>query len=139
MYSSQSISIDANIDKVWKILTTIEHWPQWQKSVSKASVKSNLKAGTVFHWTSGGMPIKSTIEEIEPPERIVWTGKAPGSRARHTWLLTEDGGSTTVETTENMEGWLVSLVALFDKNFLDTTLTDALNDLKAAAELKTQV
>jgi len=139
MYSSQSISIDANIDKVWRILTAIEHWPQWQKSVSKASVKSNLKAGTVFHWTSGGMPIKSTIEKFEAPERIVWTGKALGTRARHTWLLTEDGGSTTVETTENMEGWLVSLVALFDKSFLENTLTAVLNDLKAAAEGRPEV
>ena len=80
------------------------------------------------------MPIKSTIEEFEAPERIVWTGKALGTRARHTWLLTEDGGSTTVETTENMEGWLVSLVAFFDKSFLDNTLNVVLNDLKAAAE-----
>ncbi len=133
MRSSKSITVNASIEKVWKILSTIEQWPQWQKAVSKATAPSELKVGAVFHWTSGGMPIESTVEEIEAPNKIVWTGKTLGTKAWHTWLLTANGGSTTVETSETMEGWLVSLLGFFDKNFLDKALTAALNDLKVAA------
>ena len=136
MYLSKSISIDANIWKVWEILSTIENWPRWQRAVSKVSVKSSIRTGAVFHWTTGGMSIRSIIEDIEAPGKIVWTGKALGTRARHAWLLAENGGSTTVETSESMEGWLVSLVGFFDRRFLDKALTAALNDLKTAAELR---
>lgn len=139
MNSSKSITINADIERVWEILTLIEQWPQWQKSVSKASAQPNLEAGTKFSWTSGGLSIKSTIIDIGAPGRITWTGKAIGTTARHSWLLTQKGGATIVETSESMVGWLATLIGFFDKKFLDKALSRVLNDLKVAAERRQEI
>ncbi len=80
------------------------------------------------------MSIKSTVVDIVEPSKITWTGKAIGTTARHSWLLTQKGRATTVETSESMGGWLAVLIGFFDKKFLDKALSGALNDLKVAAE-----
>jgi hypothetical protein len=60
--------------------------------------------------SAGGFAVTSTLQEVVPQERIAWTGKALGSRARHIWTFKSQTGGMLVTTEESMEGWLISIL-----------------------------
>jgi hypothetical protein len=68
------IMISAPIQTVWNIQTDVEAWPSWQSDVDSAEADGPLRAGSVFRWQTAGLDITSTVEEIDPPNRIVWGG-----------------------------------------------------------------
>ena len=43
------------------------------------SPRAPLTIGSVFRWQTAGLDMKSTVEEVDPPRRIVWGGPAQGS------------------------------------------------------------
>ena len=96
--------IEAPIETVWGILSDLENWPTWNKSVSKIRVDGPIAAGTSFFWVGNGSKIVSRLEEVDPPRRIAWTGKLFGIRATHVWELEEKGQGTQVHTEESFEG-----------------------------------
>ena len=64
--------------------------------------------GTVFHWQTFDLSIESTIQEIDPPRRIVWSGPAQGIMAIHLWTMTpSDEDGVLVHTEESWDGDLV--------------------------------
>jgi len=132
--STKEITINSNIHTVWKILTSIVNWPNWQTEIIKVNTTNSLKPGSKFSWKSGGVNINSTIHTIEPENNFGWTGKAMGIYAIHNWSVDETNGITTVKVEESMEG----LVArLFNKSLtksLETGLQNWLMLLKKECE-----
>ena len=100
----KSVIINANADKVWSVLTDINHWPRWQTDITKAELKGDLKPDATFLWRSGGVKIQSTLHTVDPYRDFGWTGKAPGTLAIHNWKLIEKDGTTKVVADESMEG-----------------------------------
>lgn len=72
--SKNQIEIAASIDTVWKILTEINDWPKWQKSVTEVIVNSKIKEGSQFNWKAGGLSFKSKIHTSIPKSEFGWTG-----------------------------------------------------------------
>lgn len=130
----EEICIQAPAEKVWAVLTGIERWPEWQEGVTTARLEAALAEGAVFRWKSGGLNIRSTIEELRPGESIGWTGKALGTRVIHGWSLRTEGEGTRVVTEESMDGWLPRLLKLFTPDFLQTAIKETLQMLKARSE-----
>ncbi len=91
-------------------------------------------AGESFSWKSGGVRIVSTIQEIKEKTSILWTGKALGTQAVHSWTLTQQGNDTLLETSEFLDGWLVRLLPRMMKKKLDQTITAWLATIKQLAE-----
>ena len=123
----EEILIHAPIEKVWAVLSGIERWPEWQKGVTTAHLEAPLAVGTVFRWKSGGLNIRSAIEELQPGESIGW-------QVIHGWSLRTEGEGTRVVTEESMDGWLARLLKLFTPNFLQTAIKETLQMLKARSE-----
>ena len=134
MRAIESIAIHAPIDVVWQVLTEIDQWPRWQRAVGQASLQGSLAPSSEFRWTSGGLKIRSRIEEVNAPSSIRWLGSALGTKADHAWSLASTGTGTEVTTVESMSGWLVSLMGLFNKEFLANSLKQTLADLKEESE-----
>ena len=132
--TQQTIRINAPSDKVWALLTAVNHWADWQKDISHPRMSGAFQAGNSFDWESGGLNIHSTVGVAEPLRRIVWSGPAFGSFAIHTWTLTEYNGTTEVQVRESMEGWLVSLATPVFQQGLDTSIASWLSALKQSAE-----
>ena len=61
-----------------------------------------MNAGSVFRWTTFGLPLESRINEFTPYSRIGWYGYAPGEKPSfyHTWYLKADGDGCRVVTDE---------------------------------------
>lgn len=131
---TNSIIINAPAEKVWAVLTGINHWPAWQKEISKACIAGPVEAGATFMWKTGGAGITSTLHTVHPYSQFGWQGKTMGATAIHNWTLVANGQTTKVVVEESMEGWLVVLMKkAFTKN-LSKGMLLWLDALKAASE-----
>ncbi len=128
------VFVEASPQRVWVLQTAVDSWPTWRSDVSRAALEGDLKVGSVFRWRSGGVSVVSTVREIEPERRLVWTGKALGTRAVHTWTFEPREGGVLVRTEESFEGWLVRLLRGTMQKTLEESLSTWLGDLKRTAE-----
>jgi uncharacterized protein YndB with AHSA1/START domain len=128
------ILISAPIQTIWDIQTDVASWPSWQPEVDGAEADSPLTVGSVFRWQTAGLAITSTVEEIEPPRRIVWGGPAQGIVAVHVWTLDEQDDGVLVKTAESWEGDPVTAQPEALQAALDRSLRNWLEYLKRAAE-----
>ena len=134
VYCIKSITIDADVEIVWKALTDINKWSIWQEDIISSKLNGELSLGSTFNWKSGGVKIKSTIHTIEPFENFGWTGKTIGLLAIHNWELKSINKETIVCVSESMEGFLATL---FKKQFnktLENGMRNWLNLLKKECE-----
>jgi uncharacterized protein YndB with AHSA1/START domain len=132
----KEIVIAAAPETVWAVHTDIDSWPSWHPDITASELKGPLEPGSTFTWKSGPGSITSTLNVVETPRRVVWTGKAMGARAIHVWRLEPTDDGTRVVTEESMEGWPVSLLKGFFQKTLDRTLDAWLPALKAAVETR---
>jgi hypothetical protein len=133
-YSMKKEFIDAPVKEVWNILVNISQWPKWNDGVKDVHIAGDVKTGTEFRWISNGMKIRSRIEKVEEPNRIVWSGRTMGIRAVHSWVLAEQGNQTEVSTEESFEGLIVRLLSGQMQKTLDGALGQVLGALKREAE-----
>jgi uncharacterized protein YndB with AHSA1/START domain len=126
--------IYAPIETIWDLLSDVGSWPSWQPSISRVKAPRPLVVGSVFLWQKGGMDCTSTVEEIEAPTRIVWTGPTQGLNSTHVWTLTQMEDGVLVKTEESWEGKPPKDQVAKMQKALDTSLRDWLQNLKQIAE-----
>jgi uncharacterized protein YndB with AHSA1/START domain len=126
--------IDAPAEVIWNIQTDISAWPQWQPEVDAAQLDGILAVGSVFHWETAGLEITSTVQEVDPPRRIVWSDPAQGITAVHVWELIPTDHGVLVHTEESWDGEPVRAQTATLQQALDASLRDWLHNLKRAAE-----
>jgi hypothetical protein len=78
--------------------------------------------------------IKSTIQQVDPPSRIAWTGTTFGIKAVHVYVLEPRGAKTLVRTTETYDGLVARLFRKQLRKTLDRALVEGLQHLKAELE-----
>jgi hypothetical protein len=132
--ATHEITINAPLEVIWNLITEITRWSAWNPAVSKAKLNGSFAPGTTFDWKSNGFAIHSTLQEIAPMSRLVWTGKALGTSAIHVWTFEAVGDGLRVRTAESFDGWLVKLMRGSMTKTLDGALTAWLQRLKQTAE-----
>ena len=128
------ILINAPVEKIWEIQADVSGWPAWQPDVDGAESEGPLEVGSVFRWQTAGLDITSTVQEIDPPRRIVWSGPAQGISAVHVWTLEPREDGALVKTEESWEGEPVDAQVETLQGALDKSLLDWLENLKRTAE-----
>jgi uncharacterized protein YndB with AHSA1/START domain len=134
LVAHKELYIQAPPEVVWKIHTDINNWNQWHPDITEAHLEGPLAVGSIFRWKSGGLTITSTIQVVEPNQRIGWTGTGFGAQASHIWTLRPHNDGTMLTTEESMQGWLVTILKLFMPTFLDKSLDVWMQSLKGKAE-----
>jgi uncharacterized protein YndB with AHSA1/START domain len=120
--ATHELLINAPVQIIWDLVTEIDRWSSWNPAVKEAKLNGAFEVGTTFNWKSGGISIVSTLQEIEPTSKLVWTGKAIGTRAVHVWSFQSTPAGVLVCTSESFEGWLVSLMRRAMQKTLDESL-----------------
>ncbi|MFI6740185.1 SRPBCC family protein [Nonomuraea sp. NPDC050451] len=128
------IEIDAPLQKVWDLHTDVNSWTTWQPDITAASADGPLVPGSVFHWSTFGLDIASTVYAVEPASRILWGGPAHGITGVHQWTFTRHGTRTLVRTEESWDGEPIVADEEGMRQALEGSLTMWLNHLKKAAE-----
>ena len=134
VFAETGIDIAAQPDSVWNVLTDFERWPSWNPDVKSMSMSGYVAPGTAFKWKSGPATITSTIEHVERPRLIAWSGRTFGMTAKHVYRLDARDGVTHVRTEESFDGWLARLLRGQMRKTLQTALDNGLRHLKAEAE-----
>jgi uncharacterized protein YndB with AHSA1/START domain len=135
---SDEIEIAAAPEVAWDVLTAIEGWPSWNPDVKSVSMEGGLDEGAVFRWKSGPGTITSTIEDIDAPRRIAWSGTSFGIKAVHVHTLEPRNGGTVVRTEESYDGLVARLFHGRLQATLDRALRSGLAHLKTEAERRAQ-
>jgi hypothetical protein len=133
-YAMQEAYINAPIQTVWGILADFAKWPKWNDSVKEMHFQGEVEVGKEFRWNASGMKIRSRIEELNSPLRIVWSGRTMGIRAIHSWAFAVEKNGTKVRSEESFEGLVVVLFAKQMKKALDNALDQGISALKKEAE-----
>jgi hypothetical protein len=128
------IEIAVSPEAVWEVLTAFERWPSWNADVKSMSMQGGVAAGSEFRWRAGPGTITSTIQRVEEPSLIVWTGKTLGIRAIHFYALEPREGKTVVRTEESYEGLVARVFRGPLRKTLDRALADGLRYLRAEVE-----
>jgi uncharacterized protein YndB with AHSA1/START domain len=131
---SAEIEIVADPEVVWEVLTAIEDWPGWNPDVASASLEGELAEGSRFRWKSGRATITSTLEHVDRPRRIAWSGRALGLRAIHVYRLEAHGGHTLVSSEESWEGPVARTFRRRMQRTLERAMEAGLIYLKEEAE-----
>ena len=134
VFGTAEIDVAAPVETVWRVLTDLERWPSWNPDVTSMSVNGPLANGTVFRWKAGTRTIVSTIEQVDPPHVVAWSGKTLGVRATHVWHFEQQGETTHVRTQEALKGLVARVLHGSLQKTLDKALEDGLRNLKAEAE-----
>jgi len=132
-----AIEITAAPEAVWHVLTAFDRWPSWNPDVKSMSMHGPVAEGSKFRWKAGPSTIESTIQRVEPPRLIAWTGKTLGIKAIHFWHLEPRNGTTFVSTKESYDGLVARLLRGPVQKALDKGLADGLRYLKTEVEQRT--
>jgi uncharacterized protein YndB with AHSA1/START domain len=135
--ATREAEIAASRQVVWEVLTDIAKWPAWNPEVKTVSLNGGLAPGAEFRWKAGPGTITSTLQHVEPPRQIVWTGTTFGIEAVHVYALEARGADTFVRTQESYDGLLARVFRTKLQKTLESTLDSSLRHLKAEAERRT--
>jgi len=106
-----SITINATKEKVWKVLTDWEKYPEWNPFIK--SIRGELKVGNRIQIQLQGMQFKPTILTLNENQELKWLGHLWFKGlfdGEHKFYLTDNGdGTATFEQSEIFSGVLVKL------------------------------
>ncbi len=131
---TSELEIAAAPETVWEVLTAVDSWPAWNPDVKSVSITEPVTEGASFRWKAGPGTITSTIQQLDTPRRIAWTGKTFGIDATHVYRLEPRNGKTFVRTEESYEGLVARVLRRSMQKTLDRALANGLAHLKTEAE-----
>jgi uncharacterized protein YndB with AHSA1/START domain len=128
------IEIQAKPEIVWDLLADIDSWPSWNPDIKEAKLTGGLNVGSSFRWKAGPGTITSTLEQVDRPREIGWSGRTMGVIAVHVYRLERHGEGTSVHTEESFDGLIPRLLKGPTRRTLQRGIDGGLASLKAEAE-----
>ena len=128
------IQIEADPQTVFEVISAVDQWPTWNPDVKSVRLEGPIEPGTVFRWKAGPGSITSTLQEVDPPREIGWTGSTMGIKAVHVFRFEPRDGGTFAHSEESWEGFFARLLKGYSRRTLDEGIQDILSRLKAEAE-----
>jgi hypothetical protein len=116
------------------VLSAIDRWPSWNPDVKSVTLQGPVRPGSVFRWKSGPSSLTSTLQVVDPPREIAWTGTTMGIKAVHVFRFQANGGGTLARSEESWEGLIASLLKGYSRRTLDKGIHSVLAHLKVEAE-----
>ena len=121
------LRIDADPQTVFSVISAIDQWPSWNPNVKSVTLQGPVQQGTVFRWKSGSSTLTSTLQVLDPPHEIAWTGMTMGIKAVHLFRFQANDGGTLARSEESWEGLLASLLKGYSRKTLDKEIGSVLS------------
>jgi uncharacterized protein YndB with AHSA1/START domain len=130
--ASRSVTIDAPVEQVWRILTNVQAWPQWHPYLKNAELDGDFAAGSALSY-GGPLKHRLTVGKVKRHELVMIYGFLARYSAVTRWDVEKaDAGGTKVTFSESSAGPLISL--FYGSRSLGGHLERWLIALKSAAE-----
>jgi uncharacterized protein YndB with AHSA1/START domain len=128
------LRIHADPQTVFAVISAIDRWPSWNPDIKSVTVQGPVQPGTGFRWKSGPSTLTSTLQVVDPPHEIAWTGTTMGIKAVHVFRFQASDGGTLAHAEESWEGLLARLLKSYSRKTLDKGIRSILSHLKTQAE-----
>jgi uncharacterized protein YndB with AHSA1/START domain len=92
--------IDAPVEKVWQVLLSPSHWPQWFPGVEKVLNENLTNTGGTFEWMYQGQTGTATIVSMEPLKRLEIVTQLGNDKDSHVFKLQPSGGFLGLKADE---------------------------------------
>jgi hypothetical protein len=138
VFSEGRIEVSASPEVLWDVLADFEKWPMWNPDVDSVTLNGPVAKGTIFRWKAGPTRLVSTLQRVDRPRALGWTGRTMGVRAIHLWRFEPRPGGAVASMEESFDGAVAKLLRRRLQRQLDETTAKGLQALKAAAEGSTQ-
>ena len=128
------LQIDAPPEIVWGILADLSAWPLWNADVKTITVDGPIEPGTTFRWKSGSASLVSTLQAVDEPRELGWTGVTMGIHAVHVFRFEPRDGGTLARSAESFRGFIPSVLKGYSRKVLQRGIDNILRSLKSEAE-----
>jgi uncharacterized protein YndB with AHSA1/START domain len=128
------LQIDADPQTVFSVISAIDQWPSWNPDVRSVTIQGPVQPGTVFRWKAGPSSLTSTLQVVDPPHQLGWTGTTMGIKAVHLFRFQATDGGTLARSEESWEGVLARMLKGYSRKTLDKGIRNVLARLKTEAE-----
>jgi uncharacterized protein YndB with AHSA1/START domain len=128
------LQIAASPEVVWEVLADLSAWPRWNPDVKSMSVEGPIEPGTTFRWKSGSATLRSTLQAVEAPRELGWTGVTMGIHAVHVFRFESREGGTLAHSAESFRGFIPSVLKGYSRKVLQRGIDGILRSLKIEAE-----
>ena len=137
-YSIEKSSvINAEPKVIYTILTRLENWNQWTKSITSISLLNTeeIEVGTRIKVIQPKLsPATWTITEIKENSSLVWEKKSVGLKMTAKHSIINDSHNVLVELSVIYEGFFARLAYKLTSSLTDRYMTMELNGLKTESE-----
>ena len=129
-----SIIIQAPIDKVWKIITEVTKWKDWNPQVKHLVVQQEIQLGSTFQWKIGRMSATSQVQLMDKPHTFAISGKSTLVKRIYVWTLEADDDQTIATLGTSLQGlftvWVENHRSVYQEihNWLDCLKSEAEKD-----------
>jgi uncharacterized protein YndB with AHSA1/START domain len=116
IFAHNELIIAAPAERIFAALVRATEWPAFYGNAKNVVIEGNateLTLGAQFHWTTFGVRVHTTIEELVPNRRLGWSGHALGSTAYHGWVIEPKDGGCLVVTEETQQGFVPRVLRFF--------------------------
>ncbi|WP_448625938.1 SRPBCC family protein [Geodermatophilus sp. URMC 64] len=113
MRAEITVDIDAPPEVVWAVLTDVESWPEWTRSVTSVRRLGTepLKVGSRVRLRQPRIGTTVwTVSDLVDGERFTWTATNPGVRTRADHSVAARPGGSAVTLSVDQQGLLGGLV-----------------------------
>ncbi len=136
---STSITIQANQDTIWKVLSDVAHWNEWTPTVTKVEVLNapELKLGNRYKVIQPKLqPVVWTVTELNSAN-FTWESKSPGMHmvAEHV-VKSIHANQAEVTLTFAFNGWLGNLIGKMYGKMTEEYIQTEAQSLKKKVENK---
>ena len=111
---ARTVSINALPDKVWKIITDVERWPEWATYMKRLEPQgeATLGLGSLVKVTPKGLPGSIwEVTEFDSARSYTWvTSLAPGLRMTGGHVVEPEGAGARVTFSLEVSGPVGALV-----------------------------
>lgn len=134
-----TIDVASPAERVFRVYSDVEHWPDWTRSVSSVERldQGPLQVGSRARIKQPGLPVAVwEVTELVPGQSFTWMARGPGIVTTGSHVIAPVGGGDQVKVTASLEqaGLLGPLLGLLTKRLTNRYLDMEVRGLKAHCE-----
>ena len=135
---SASITINADPETVWSVLSDVAHWPEWNPTVARVEAIDRSEPGLHNRYKVHQpklRPVTWTVTEFASPSSFTWESRMPGILMTAEHVARPLGANQTeITLTFSFQGLLGAILGRIYGNISRTYVETEAQSLKKRAE-----
>jgi uncharacterized protein YndB with AHSA1/START domain len=124
MHHRVSRSAAAAPEAVWEVMSDVERWPEWTRSMRSVRLDGPLAVGSVATIRQPRLPVaRWTVTEVDPGRRFAWESRVSGLHTIATHEVAPAAAGTSqitlaIEQTGPLAGPMALLIGRLTKRYM---------------------